>query len=49
MVRVVANLSIHPEVGPDIAKNVEIVALLIQVLGILWHFCNLISSVCDGV
>ena len=34
MVRVVANLSIHPEVGPEIAKNVEILDLLVQVLEI---------------
>ena len=33
MVRVIANLSIHPEVGPEIAKNMEIVELLVQVLG----------------
>ncbi|XP_028412719.1 armadillo repeat-containing protein 2-like [Dendronephthya gigantea] len=32
MVRVIANLSIHPEVGPDIAKNMEIIELLVQVL-----------------
>ena len=34
MVRVIANLSIHPEVGPEIAKNVEILDLLVQVLEI---------------
>jgi hypothetical protein len=33
MVRVIANLSIHPEVGPEIAKSVEILDLLVQVLG----------------
>ena len=33
MVRVIANLSIHPDVGPEIAKNMEIVELLVQMLG----------------
>ena len=37
MVRVIANLSIHPEVGPDIAKNMEIVELLVQVLGTMTY------------
>ena len=37
MVRVIANLSIHPEVGPDIAKNIEIVELLVQVLGTMTY------------
>jgi hypothetical protein len=36
MVRVIANLSIHPEVGPEIAKNMEIVELLVQVLGMFY-------------
>ncbi len=38
MIRVIANLSINEEIGPDIASNDQCVMILIKILGNgTWH------------
>ena len=40
LVRLVANLSIHPEVGPPVARDRDTVEYLLQILGeICGHDC----------